>query len=171
MKKAYFQYYETFESIVQKIKEPERDNFRRIIINYGLHGEEPQVLSEIEDMAWGIVKDLIDQQKHRREINAKNREKKPAPQTEKTETKAFKKPTIEEVEGYCQEKKIKINTQAFYAYYEANGWKVGRNSMKSWPAAVQSWAQRDKEAAGGKVGTLWGKNSTDAETAGYEDLF
>ena len=68
MKKAYFQYYETFEDILAKIKDDvKREAFRRVIIRYGLYGTVPTGLTEIEDMAWGIIKDLIDQQQHRRE--------------------------------------------------------------------------------------------------------
>ena len=28
-------------------------------------------------------------------------------------------------------------------YYTANGWKVGRNSMKDWRAAVRDWMRKD----------------------------
>lgn len=75
MKKAYFQYYETFETILEKIKDcEEREFMRKTIINYGLYGTEPQSFySESMEMAWTICKDLIDQQQHRREVNAANR--------------------------------------------------------------------------------------------------
>lgn len=74
MKKAYFQYYETFENVLEKIKDiEEREHMRKTIINYGLHGTLPAGLSELEEMAWTICKDLIDQQQHRREVNAANR--------------------------------------------------------------------------------------------------
>lgn len=76
--RAYFQYWESFEVIVNRIKDiEEREHFRKIIINYGLYGEEPAGLSELEDMAWAIVKDMIDQQKHRRQVNANNAKKTP----------------------------------------------------------------------------------------------
>ena len=76
MKKAYFQYYETFENILKKIKDiEEREHMRKTIINYGLYGTLPAGLSELEEMAWTICKDLIDQQYHRREVNAANRAK------------------------------------------------------------------------------------------------
>lgn len=74
MKKAYFQYYETFENVLEKIKDiEEREHMRKTIINYGLYGTLPAGLSELEEMAWTICKDLIDQQTHRREVNAANR--------------------------------------------------------------------------------------------------
>ena len=184
MKKAYFQYYETFENVLEKIKDiEEREWLRKVIINYGLHGTAPDTFnSEALEIAWTICKDLIDQQQHRREVNAANRagkkaepattEEKPAQeiQPEKPKRKNFVKPTVEEIAAFCKEKKYNVNAQTFFNYYEANGWKVGRNAMKSWQAAVQNWNAREK--SGGKAaGTMWENNSTDADTAGYEDLF
>lgn len=57
--------------------------------------------------------------------------------------KKFKKPTIEEVQNYCKERNNNINAESFIDYYEANGWKVGRNSMKDWKAAVRTWEKRE----------------------------
>jgi hypothetical protein len=34
---------------------------------------------------------------------------------------------------------------AFTAYYQSNGWKVGRNKMKSWQAAMVGWKNRYQE--------------------------
>ena len=194
MKKAYFQYYETFEIVIEKIKDiEEREWLRKVIIQYGLHGIEPETFySEALEIAWTICKDLIDQQHHRREVNAANRagkkaepatneenlaaepqpEEKPAQeiQPEKPKRKNFVKPTVEEIAAFCKEKNYNINAQQFFNYYESNGWKIGRNAMKSWQAAVQNWNIRDK-ANNKAAGTMWANNSTDADTAGYDDLF
>ena len=194
MKKAYFQYYETFEIVIEKIKDiEEREWLRKVIIQYGLHGTAPESFnSEALEIAWTICKDLIDQQIHRREVNAANRagkkaepetnkenlaaepqpEEKPAQeiQQEKPKRKNFVKPTVEEIAAFCKEKKYTVNAQQFFNYYESNGWKIGRNAMKSWQAAVQNWNARDK-ANNKATGTMWANNSTDADTAGYEDLF
>ena len=194
MKKAYFQYYETFEIVIEKIKDiEEREWLRKVIIQYGLHGTAPESFnSEALEIAWTICKDLIDQQIHRREVNAANRagkkaepetnkenlaaepqpEEKPAQeiQQEKPKRKNFVKPTIEEITDFCKEKKININVKKFFLHYESNGWHVGKSPMKSWKAAVQKWAENnyDNNKA---TGTMWANNSTDADTAGYEDLF
>lgn len=52
---------------------------------------------------------------------------------------SFKKPTLEEIEKYCVERKNKVNPKRFFNYYEANGWKVGKNKMQDWKAAVRTW--------------------------------
>lgn len=57
----------------------------------------------------------------------------------------FTPPTTEEIQAYCNEKHYNVNPEHFIDYYESNGWKVGRNSMKDWKAAVRNWARRDKE--------------------------
>ena len=57
----------------------------------------------------------------------------------------FKKPTLEEVKVYCQEKKYTFNAEAFIDYYESNGWKVGKTPMKSWKAACSTWQRRVHE--------------------------
>jgi len=56
-----------------------------------------------------------------------------------TKRKRFEKPTLSEVKAYCIERGNKVDAQHFYDYYESNGWKVGKNSMKNWQAAVRTW--------------------------------
>lgn len=90
-------------------------------------------------------------------------ETKPKPKTNRTGTKAQPnvdvdkdvdvdkelkrgtRPTIEEVRDYCAQRGNRISAEAFVAYYEANGWKVGRNPMKDWKACVRSWEARDQK--------------------------
>lgn len=55
----------------------------------------------------------------------------------------FTAPTLDEVKAYCSERKNNIDAQRFIDYYTANGWKVGRNSMKDWKAAVRTWERSD----------------------------
>ena len=56
---------------------------------------------------------------------------------------AFVKPTVVEIYDYACEKLSDKDalafTEKFHAHYEANGWKVGRNPMKDWKAAVRKW--------------------------------
>lgn len=55
------------------------------------------------------------------------------------EKKKFQPPSSEEVATYCAERKNSVDPQVWHGYYEANGWKVGRNPMKDWRAAVRYW--------------------------------
>ena len=64
---------------------------------------------------------------------------------ETTKPTRFQKPTFEEVKQYIEENGYtSVDPDRFYSYYEANGWKVGRNSMKDFKAAVRMWSARDK---------------------------
>ena len=51
----------------------------------------------------------------------------------------FVKPTIEEVTAYCTERGKGVDPQKWYDHYTANGWKVGKNPMQDWKAAVRTW--------------------------------
>ena len=58
----------------------------------------------------------------------------------------FIKPTVEDIEKYCDEKGIfGFDAQKFIDYYDSNGWKVGRNPMKDWRATVRTWVRNDNE--------------------------
>jgi hypothetical protein len=63
---------------------------------------------------------------------------------EKKKRKIFKKPTVKEIQEYCNERHNFINAQHFFDYYESNGWKVGKNSMRDWQATIRNWERRNK---------------------------
>ena len=57
----------------------------------------------------------------------------------KAPRKRFAPPTVDEVQAYCIERKNSVDPQRFVDYYSSNGWKVGKNAMKDWKAAVRTW--------------------------------
>ena len=54
-------------------------------------------------------------------------------------------PSVGEVEAYCESRGNGIKAEAFVDYYEARGWMIGKNKMKSWQSAVRTWENRRKE--------------------------
>ena len=66
--------------------------------------------------------------------------RKPEP---KKQGKKFIKPTYLMVAAYCIEKKNGVDAAAFIAHYDSNGWKVGKNPMKNWKAALTTWSKRN----------------------------
>lgn len=52
------------------------------------------------------------------------------------------RPTREEIRLYCLERGKGVDPDRFFDFYTANGWKVGKNPMKDWRAAVRTW-ERD----------------------------
>ena len=59
----------------------------------------------------------------------------------------FEKPTVEEVAAYCAERGNDVDPEAFVAFYDSNGWRVGKNPMRDWKGAVRTWEQRRREEA------------------------
>lgn len=51
----------------------------------------------------------------------------------------FQKPTVEEVEAHIKEKGYDFDAESFVAYYDSNGWMVGKKPMKNWKAACITW--------------------------------
>nr|DAV49736.1 MAG TPA: DnaD like replication protein [Caudoviricetes sp.] len=60
-----------------------------------------------------------------------------------TKRKRFEKPSISDIKQYCMERNNNVNAEHFFDYYESNGWKVGKNSMKDWKAAVRTWERSE----------------------------
>ena len=58
-------------------------------------------------------------------------------------TKRFKKPSVEDIEAYCNERNNNINPNAFYDYYESKDWMIGKNRMKDWKAAIRTWERNN----------------------------
>lgn len=58
--------------------------------------------------------------------------------------KRFIPPTLEEVKAYCSCNGYNVDCERFVAFYESNGWKVGKNKMKDWKASVRGWHSRNK---------------------------
>ena len=56
----------------------------------------------------------------------------------------FKKPTLDEVEAYCNEKGYSIDPETFWNFYESKGWMVGKNKMRDWKAACRTWLSQER---------------------------
>ena len=57
--------------------------------------------------------------------------------------KKFKKPTLEEIQQYCEERNNNINPELFMDFYEANGWVQGKNKpIRDWKAAIRTWERK-----------------------------
>lgn len=58
----------------------------------------------------------------------------------------FSPPSLEEVTAYCRERRNSVDAQRFIDFYASKGWKIGKNSMQDWKAAVRNWERRDDHA-------------------------
>ena len=55
----------------------------------------------------------------------------------------FKKPSVIDIIDYCKERNNNIDADAFIDFYESKDWKIGKNKMKDWKAAVRTWERRE----------------------------
>lgn len=84
-----------------------------------------------------------------KEINRPSTEPKSA-HVEEPHPKKFQRPTLEQVQALVSMKGLDVDPERFCAYYESVGWKIGKQPMKSWQAALRTWdlkAKKDKKAA------------------------
>lgn len=180
------------EDYIEDLPDQYKTEFIQATINYGLYGENPPFKDGTLEMAlWAKIKRRIDKEAEKYEAisnkrrgaaqkryqkysapadtpTAKNANveiaEEPEAKTAKAETKSarFEKPTVEEIEAYCKERKNDIEAQAFFDFYESKGWKVGAVKMRDWRASVRTWEQRHKtEQTGGrnKAGAIWGNEN------------
>jgi hypothetical protein len=79
----------------------------------------------------------------------------------------FTKPTIEEIQDYCNERNNGINAEAFYDFYESKDWYVGKNKMKDWKACVRTWEKRNTKV---ETKPEWFNQDIKTATASDEDI-
>ena len=77
---------------------------------------------------------------------------------EKTKTKKFIKPSIQEIKDYCQERKNSVDAEKFFDHYESIGWKKGKTAIKDWKACVRTWEKNNY-------------NSNSKNQTGYQDTY
>lgn len=120
------------------------------------------VTSERERVSRSNVKPLTPKRETNTEITTETTTEKKRVYGGKPQKRAqFEPPTLEEVEAYIKEKGYHVNAAKWYAHYEANGWKVGRNKMKDWHAAVRTWEYSDfGEGSNAKKQTQSAYNTT-----------
>ena len=59
----------------------------------------------------------------------------------------FTPPTVDEVAVYCRERGNNVDPQRFVDFYEAKGWMIGKNKMKNWKKAVNTWESRNSSSS------------------------
>lgn len=78
-----------------------------------------------------------------------------------SDKKRFVKPTVDEVRAYCEERKNGVDAEHWWNHYEANGWMVGSNHMKSWKSAIITWEIRMKANKGGRYAASGNRQKQD----------
>ena len=83
----------------------------------------------------------------------------------------FTPPTVDDVRMFCEEHGYIIDPQRFIDFYESNGWRVGKNPMKSWQAAVRSWNSREQQTPNKPAQTGGYVHGMDKRAQAYKEEF
>lgn len=67
----------------------------------------------------------------------------------------FAPPTREEAEDYCRQNNITVSLDTWFAYYEQNGWIVGKSKMKDWQASLRYWQTKEKRPSSSAPGKAY----------------
>ena len=81
--------------------------------------------------------------KEKKKEKEKEKEKESIEADKPPTRKRFTAPTVQEITNYCRDKGCSIDAERFVDYYESVGWKVGKNQMKDWKAAVRTWQRKE----------------------------
>lgn len=65
----------------------------------------------------------------------------------------FSKPSLGDVVSYCRERGNLVDPYHFFNFYDANGWRVGKNPMKDWKAAVRYWERTNNVRPAQQIST------------------
>lgn len=62
---------------------------------------------------------------------------------------AFRAPSIDDVEAYCKSEGFdQTDADDFVNFYQKKGWRVGKDKMKDWKAAVRNWENSERRRRG-----------------------
>ena len=168
MKESFIFYKSFYESIKSLDKESQLEIYNAIC-TYSLYGEEPKEMSPVAKAIFTLIKANIDSANKRYLASVENGKKggnpnfkkgisnpyynksnsetppltPPSPKPLEEAKKRFSKPTIDEIQEYCNSRENKVNAEKFFNYYESVGWKVGKNPMKDWKACVRTWERNN----------------------------
>lgn len=154
-----------FENLSASTAVDENDNAVNKNVNRGYQKDQPTVNKNVNgyNMCNNTSHNITSQEYYKplknsslSLANARTREAIPADDFSppvREPAKKFQKPTIEQIKAYCLEASKNIDAEAFFDFYEAKGWVVGRAPMKDWKAAVRNWAKNESQFLRRKVGS------------------
>ena len=67
------------------------------------------------------------------------------------ENKSIIPPSIESVRRYCEIRNNGVDYNKWHNFYQSKGWKVGKEKMKDWQAAVRTWEDKKDQKDERKV--------------------
>ena len=169
MAREQFTFYRSYWEAVKRLRKPaDRLSALEAIASYALDGEERD-LTDAADAIFVLIRPVLDSAakkskggktslsneedtdkicaSNEEDTDNKKKNKKKNKKEGEIENECYKRtpaprftpPTIDEVSDYCVERGGIVDPERWFAYYESNGWRVGKNPMNDWKAAVRTW--------------------------------
>lgn len=128
--------------VVTKIP-PCKENGGRFEYVYDIYEHPQQEIQEIEKQEIENLPLEILPIENRPQLNTNKSNTEKSITNKSSIKEKFKKPSVDEVKEYCKERKNNIDPERFVDYYTAKGWKIGKQPMKDWKAAVRTWEKNN----------------------------
>lgn len=136
---------ETKDTINGILKELENNNYlerKRVYCNGKISNWEYNIY---ENNLHPKNQDLENQDQENYDINKILNNKKLNNKENINTKEKFKKPTLEEITQYCNDRNNGIDPEQFYDFYESKNWMIGKNKMQDYRAAVRNWERNHKK--------------------------
>lgn len=150
---------ETKDTINSTLQELEINNYlvrKRIYCNgkisdweYNIY-ENNDLHPKNQDLAFQDIENQ-DINKYTKELNTKEYKEKNISK----KRNVFIKPTVEEIQEYCESRNNNVDADMFYDFYESKNWMIGKNKMKDWKAAIRTWEKNRKQVTVKKNNKGW----------------
>lgn len=190
MDREQFTFYRSFWEAIRGLPRKERQEALEAVIEYALYEKNPNLsgvpfsvfvlIRPTLDASRNKAKNRKNKTRTNEEQNAKEGEKEREGESKRESknecykeiskestadkpptTPRFKAPNVDEVRAYCLESGYTaVDPERFVDFYQSKGWKVGREPMKDWKAAVRNWNRKENPNGkneiqlSGRIGTV-----------------
>ena len=132
---------ETLDKTITILESPDKNSR-----DMEFEGRRIERLDEHRDWGWKILNwEKYESLRTKADVYmrvARHREKAAA----ENSTYSFKKPSLEEIKLDFSKRGLPMSeAERFFNYYDSNGWRVGKNPMKSWIGAAANWKKNYDE--------------------------
>lgn len=103
--------------------------------NHRFSENESTVTETVTETVTDTVTDTVTETETGTETEAEKKAAKP-------QRSNFVKPTVDEIREYCRTRNNSVDPESFHDFYASKGWKIGKDPMKDWKAAVRTWERR-----------------------------
>ena len=133
--RGYFPFFRSIQDAISDLDDVSQLEMYRAVVRYGLDGIEPE-LTGFASTLWKVIFPNLRNSRKQFENGLKGGAPKGSANARK-----WKKPTLEEIESYCEEKGYQMDAARFFDYNEAIGWAKAK-SFKDWKEAADLWEQK-----------------------------